>query len=127
MIGAGSEAEKLLGLPLTPDVVWELTPWSWAIDWFSNAGSVISNVSAFKLGGLVMRYGYIMEETTITDTYSMASAGFLDDTGPVPPSTITYTVKRRREANPFGFGLSWDGLSPSQMLITAALGITRLR
>jgi hypothetical protein len=125
-LGYGSEADKLFGFALTPDIVWELTPWSWAIDWFTNTQQVLSNIGAFELAGLVMRYGYIMEETTIVDTYSMPSAALLGDTGTVPDSTVTYTVKRRREANPFGFGLKWEGLSPTQLAITAALGITRL-
>lgn len=127
LLGVDSDIDRLFGLSPTPELFWELTPWSWAIDWVSNAGDVIHNISSFVLGGLVMRYGYIMEETSIVDTYSMDHAGLRGDTGSVPSSTVTYTVKARREANPFGFGLSWDGLSPSQMLITAALGITRLR
>lgn len=127
MLGYSSEAEKLFGLPLTPDLVWELTPWSWAVDWFSNAGSVVHNLSSFKLGGLVMRYGYIMEETSTTITYSMPATGITGVPGTVPPSVITSVTKRRRPANPFGFGLSWEGLSPAQLLITAALGISRLR
>ena len=125
-LGYGTEADKLFGFTLTPDIVWELAPWSWAIDWFSNTQQVLNNVGAFELAGLVMRYGYIMEETTIVDTYSMPNAALVGDEGTVPNSTVTYTVKRRREANPFGFGLSWDGLSPTQLAITAALGITRL-
>lgn len=126
-LGYGSDADKLFGVALTPDLVWELTPWSWAIDWFSNAGNVIFNASAMGLAGLVMRYGYIMEETSIVDTYSLPYSGLIGVDGTVPPITVTYTVKRRREANPFGFGLTWDGLSPTQLAITAALGITRLR
>lgn len=127
MLGYNSDADKLFGLTLTPDVVWELTPWSWAVDWFSNAGNVIQNFTDFVLAGTVMRYGYIMEETTTKTTYSLQSAGLQSYAGSVPPSSKTITVKRRREANPFGFGLSWEGLSPTQLAITAALGITRLR
>jgi hypothetical protein len=129
-LGYGSDAEKLFGISLTPDIVWELTPWSWAIDWFSNAQNVIHNIGAFKLAGLVMRYGFIMEEISIVDTYHLTGfrmGGALPGPVNVPSATFTYTVKRRREANPFGFGLSWDGLSPTQLAITAALGITRLR
>lgn len=121
------EADKLFGLTLTPDVVWELTPWSWAIDWFSNAGNVISNATSFGLAGLVMKYGYVMEETSVTDTYSMPSTGLKNVDGPPPDVVISSITKRRREANPFGFGVTWDGLSPTQLAITAALGITRLR
>lgn len=126
-LGVESEIDKLFGLTLTPDVLWELTPWSWAIDWFSNAGSVISNATSMGLAGLVMSYGYIMEEKTIIETYSMPASGIISSGGPPPSSTVTSTVKYRREANPFGFGISWEGLSPAQLAITAALGITRLR
>jgi len=125
-LNVNTQIDKLFGLSLTPDIVWELTPWSWAIDWFSNAGDVIANIGAMKIQGLVMKYGYIMEEKTITDTYSMPDTGLIVHRPP-PPTTVVTTVKRRKEANPFGFGVSWDGLSPSQLAISAALGITRLR
>jgi hypothetical protein len=127
MMNVNSDTEKLFGVSLTPDLVWELTPWSWAIDWFSNAGHVVSNVGSFIQAGLIMRYGYMMEETTTRKIYSLSNAGYKSYNGPVPSSEMTLTVKRRTEANPFGFGLKWEGLSPTQLAITAALGITRLR
>jgi hypothetical protein len=34
--------------------------------------------------------------------------------------------KSRSPANPFGFGIGWEDLSPTQLAITAAIGITRL-
>lgn len=126
-LGIGEEADKLFGTSLTPDVVWELTPWSWAIDWFSNTGDVISNATSLGLAGLVMKYGYIMEETSTTTTYSMPSTGITGVKGAPPNCMWRKVTKRRREANPFGFGLTWEGLSPTQLAITAALGITRLR
>lgn len=127
MMGIGSEAEKLFGVALTPDLVWELAPWSWAIDWFTNAGNVISNVNSFALAGLVMSYGYIMEEKTSTTTVYPSSTGLTGVTGTTPPTSRTVCTKMRQEANPFGFGVEWEGLSPTQLAITAALGITRLR
>ena len=126
-LGIGEEADKLFGLSLTPDLVWELTPWSWAIDWFSNTGDVISNASSLGLAGLVMKYGYMMEETSVTTTYSMPSTGITGVKGAPPDCMWRKVTKRRREANPFGFGLTWEGLSPTQLAITAALGITHLR
>lgn len=138
-IGFGSQADALFGFALTPDILWELTPWSWAVDWFTNAGDVIKNVSNFALAGLVMRYGYMMEETIDTYTASLDFCNLnarsekspfvsIDSNkfkGPLESSLII-TTKRRGAANPFGFGISWDGLSPTQIAITAALGITRL-
>lgn len=123
----GSDADKLFGVTITPDLLWELTPWSWAIDWFSNAGDVISNVSAFELAGLVMRYGYVMEESTHAITAAFTpTASQQQWLKTVPPQTIYYTSKVRNEANPFGFGVKFEGLSTLQTAIAAALGITRL-
>jgi len=136
LVGIGSQADELFGLALTPDVLWELTPWSWAVDWFSNAGDVINNVTNFGLAGLVMRYGYMMEETSSVYTMEYApfsyrqskSDGTILKSG-VKSSTcsgkIEIVTKRRVPASPFGFSVGWEGLSPTQLAITAALGITK--
>jgi len=132
--GFGSQADQLYGLTLTPDILWELVPWSWAVDWFSNAGQVINNVTNFGLAGLVMRYGYIMEETSDIYTVSGGPCAFNVEKNGIKGSQdsgawrrVTEVVtKRRLPANPFGFGIGWEGLSPTQLAITAALGITRL-
>jgi len=139
-IGFGSEADAVYGLALTPDVLWELTPWSWAVDWFTNTGDVIHNVTNFALAGLVMRYGYMMEETIYE--YSTMYEGQVvrrrltsngvspRKYGPLPlESTVTgkrIVSRSRVAASPFGFGVGWEGLSPTQLAITAAIGITRL-
>lgn len=123
----GGDSDKLFGSDLTPDVLWELAPWSWAVDWFSNVGEVVNNFTAFELHGLVMKYGFIMEEKSIEEVLFMPHTGLAGVSGPPPNIYNTGCVKRRREANPFGFGVGWEGLSPTQLAITAALGITRLR
>lgn len=123
-------ADKVFGIQPTPEVLWELTPWSWGIDWFSNAGDVIHNFTQLSSQGLVMRYGYVMEEsiTEITNTIEPVN-GSIGITGlsRVPDSRYICVVKSRQAANPFGFGIGWEDLSPTQIAITAALGITRLR
>jgi len=124
--GVGSEADKLFGITLTPDVLWDLAPWSWAIDWFSNTQEVLTNLTNFEISGLIMKYGFIMEEKSTTETLFMPSTGLSGVSGPPPNIVNASCVKRRKEANPFGFGVGWEGLSPTQLAITAALGITRL-
>jgi hypothetical protein len=114
------------GLHLTPNLVWELGPWSWAVDWFSNTGDVIKNISNIATYGLILRYGYIMEHTTVSDTYTQKGA--IDNNGrpfPIDPITLVTETKKRRQANPFGFGVSWDGLTDFQASILAALGISK--
>jgi hypothetical protein len=136
VLGYGSEADHLFGLTLTPELLWELTPWSWAVDWFSNTQDVIHNVSAFGLAGLVLRYGYMMEETiervTVTTGPCLFKTGALNggSSGVTSSSSssrgIETVTKRRYGASPFGFSIGWEGLSPTQLAITAALGITKL-
>jgi hypothetical protein len=119
-------ANKLLGIRITPDVLWELTPWSWLLDWFTNISTFMGNVSAFSQDGLVMRYGYLMRETHAVDTYTSAGHFFKDgDPGPVTLQ-LSVVQKERVKATPFGFGLNPDiDFSVRQWAILAALGLTR--
>jgi hypothetical protein len=120
-------AKEILGLDLDLETIWNLTPWTWAVDWFSNAGDVISNVNSFLEDGLVMPYGYMMEHTIVKQTYirkyqNLLKSGMVD-------SAVTFVIetKIRRKATPFGFGLQLGGLSALQASILAALGITRAK
>jgi hypothetical protein len=116
-------ANKLLGTRLTPEVVWNLTPWSWAADWFGNAGDIIHNASALGHDGLVLRYGYIMSSSWNNSLHQ----GIGDHSKRVAGYTITSETKQRFPASPYtGFGAS-AALSATQTAILAALGMTRGR
>lgn len=127
LLRKSERANYLLGLNLTPEVLWNVAPWSWAVDWAFNVGDVLHNISAWAAYGLTMPYGYMMETSTVTDTYTLSDAGI--QSWPLgkklPPLIVSTTVKKRIPANPFGFGKTWDGLSPFQISILAALGINR--
>lgn len=119
---------QLLGLDMKPSTLWNLAPWSWAVDWVTNTSDVISNLEDFATLGLVMRYGYIMEHTIVSDTYTLGPCRLKD--GPwvqADPITFVTETKVRRKANPFGFGVTWEGLSTFQTSILAALGMSRSR
>lgn len=126
MIECAAKAKILLGLELTPETIWNLIPWSWAADWVTNYGDVLSNVSDFASDDLVMPYGYIMEETTSTYTYTLSGHGLVDHPGPVT-MRLSRTTKQRYGATPFGFGLEWGSFTPRQLSILASLGISRAR
>lgn len=118
--------KQLAGTELTAETLYNLTPWSWAIDWFSSTGDVLSNMNSFMTNGLVMHYGYVMCHTIVTDTYShVLNQTSSLDLPRVPELVCVTETKQRRKANPFGFGVSWDGLTPFQVSIAAALGISR--
>jgi len=127
---------KLFGAEPDLNTVWQLAPWSWAVDWFSDAGAFVKNLQSKISYGTVLRYGYVMEKTTTTDTYTAGKvvsvplrpvnpANLPDPYPAISPVTLRRTTKKRIKANPFGFGVSWDGLSTVQQAIVAALGITR--
>lgn len=124
-----SKLQHMLTFSLTPQSVWDLSPWTWVADWFSNAGEVIDNLDRIGSGSLVVRYGYMMETTIITDTYTRIDPHVfgkgLRDISVDGSVTLKQVTKLRRRANPFGFGVTWGGLSPLQLSIAAALGISR--
>jgi len=128
MLSASDKARKILGLEITPEVLWELVPWSWAIDWFANVGDLVKNVHNLSSDGLVMRYGYIMEHSMVRDTYiHVGPTGFKDPKVVCEPYTFVTETKLRRRATPFGFGLDLSSLTGQQKSILAALGMSRLR
>lgn len=121
-------ADKLYGARITPETLWNLTPWSWAADWIGNFGDVVHNVSRFMNDGLVMPYGYIMEETSTTDLYTATGTRYKSYPGEDPftcTQSFTTIVKQRAQATPFGFGLDFAGFTQRQWSILAALGLTR--
>jgi len=122
----------LYGLNVTPGLLWELTPWSWLIDWFSNIGDVIDNVSLNAADNLVARWAYNMTHVEhvryVNTTINIKQFG---PGGSLYREDVSCSVQRRRVvklrsvANPFGFGLDYSSLSGRQLMILAALGLSR--
>jgi hypothetical protein len=111
----------LISLDLTPETLWNLAPWSWAVDWIVPMGDLIGNLQDWSTDGLVLRYGYAMETAVTTDIYNYVGQGGER----VGALKLVTSSKQRIQANPFGFGMSWEALSARQLAILAALGITR--
>lgn len=125
---AAQDANHLLGLRLTPDVVWELVPFSWLVDWKTNVGDVLHNMSMFLTDGLVLVRGYVMQTTEVRFTHTMMGGsvrGIPSSRILAHPASGCRTTKVRRAANPFGFGLTPGSLSNRQWSILAALGISK--
>jgi len=121
-----NRAIETLGLDLNPETLWEIAPWSWAVDWFSNVGDLIHNANSWSTDGLVLKYGYIMEHSVVRDTYTWSGYSGLLPLGTYPQRVVLECeTKLRRRATPFGFGLS-GGLTNRQKAIAAALGLTRV-
>lgn len=114
----------VFGTRVTPETLWNLTPWTWAADWFANTGDVLRNISAFQHDGLVMPYGYMMERKTVSIRYDLVQPMNYGYGNVSLFQELVTTSKYRRAATPYGFGTTGD-LSPQQIAILAALGLTR--
>lgn len=120
-----AEAEKLLGIQVTPEVLWNLAPWSWLSDWFFNVGSIMTNISALGKDNCVLNRGYIMGHTISESVYTNSGVNFVQFG---PTGTISQTfrseIKAREKATPWGFGVKFETLSPRQIAILASIGVS---
>ncbi len=116
--------QQQYGLNIDPLLLWELTPWSWLIDWFLPIGNFVESVSGLILGNTALPWAFISEHSVITDTYERPGFRFVDGST-LGTFQVVYDYKRRLAANPLGFGVNWADLSPKQLSILAAIGITR--
>jgi hypothetical protein len=119
----GSYARKLLGVDLSPSVVWNLSPWSWAADWFTNVGDVLDVYSALGTDGLVIRNAYVMHHTGSVTSWT----GDLNGNPALRQTKVRVqeTKSRIGALSPFGFGLAKEDLTSKQWAILAALGLSR--
>jgi len=111
----------LFGGGINPSLLWELTPWSWLIDWFSNAGDVFSNLDNNLAENLAAKYAFVM----CTITREIINRSFHEPTGSASWS-LAINRKSRTAASPFGFSLSDSDLTTRQWSILGALGISRI-
>jgi hypothetical protein len=114
----------IYGLRISPINLYRAYPWTWALDWISNASDYLEYVSDMLEDSLCAAYFYLMARKEIKRTVIWTipfASGVL-----TLPFSRTVEIKQRIPASsPFDFGLSWRNLSPRQLLIAAALGITR--
>lgn len=123
------QSQQLLGLDITPDTLWELSPWTWMSDWIANIGDILHNISLFSDDNLVLQYGYLMCTTTVlrdlcVDDMPFGTVGAAYNR--IPVSTRYRTIRKERiRATPYGFGLNPSTFTGTQWSILSALGLTR--
>jgi len=127
MLGDVMRQLTLHGARVTPYNVYKATKWTWLLDWVSNAGRTISAVQDQALDNMAATYLYLCHTETKTYRFRQYLPFNAKSGG---PKTLEWSrvidVKQRKEAEaPFGFGLSWEELTPKQLSLLAAIGITR--
>lgn len=119
------KGNRLLGLRITPETLWELIPWSWLVDWFVCIQDALAVSTSLQTDGLVLKYGYLMRHQVLKNTYTVTGAPVYGATVGAVRHSYTVVQKERVKATPYGFGVNLSGLSSSQWAILAALGLTK--
>jgi hypothetical protein len=119
----------LHGANLSPTALYNMIPWSWLVDWFSNVGYVINNLDAGVADRLAADWFYMMRKR-VNVVQTELQIPLFDPTG--LPVVLTGTAvqqsfsKVRLKGSPFGFAVSEESLTPMQLSILGALGLSRL-
>jgi hypothetical protein len=118
-----ADANKLFGVRVTPEVLWNISPWSWGMDWFGNVGDVLANMSALGSDGLVLKYGYVMYH----NFYDVRRVQFphVNNGGVSASSRRLGEVKKRFPASPYSYFAAPTSLSVKQSAILVALGLSK--
>jgi len=130
-------ASKLYGVSLTPDKLWELAPWTWALDWFGNIGDVIANISLLGPDATAMEWGYMMSSRVKTTHRTQPTTGVTlwapieghpDASGKTVDFRVVETVssKLRIQASPYSFAVAPAALTVKQSAILVALGLSHM-
>ncbi len=119
---------KLYHLQPSALAVYNLTPWSWLLDWCVDISSILRTNQAAQDDNLVINYGYITRvgiRTLRQSTTVSASSGI--SSGPTTVHTIRRAFRMTRmRANPYGFVPPIGSeFTPMRLAILLALGISR--
>ena len=120
---------RIFGLYPTPRQLYNSIPWSWLIDWFTNLGDVLNNLSAEVADRLAADYFYVMREVGNQATRDVNVSFFDEQLQPfsVAATGITRSVcKTRLRGDPFGLNTAQNTLSGMQLSILGALGMSRV-
>jgi len=122
---------RLYGHRVTPSVIYNMIPWSWLIDWFTNLGDVISNMDLGVADRLAADYFYVMRE--ISTIRERTAYGYFYSDSTLRPfdfvvaSSAQSINKTRLRGDPFGLSTNENDLNGMQIAILGALGLSRIR
>lgn len=113
----------IYGVRINPSNLYQIVPWSWAADWVSNVGHYVHKFSDEFGDNLAAEYFYTTFYQDTVRTYTNIHR-FHDRTVVLTASKRVLVKKRVEGDSPFGVSLSWANLSPRQIAIAGALGIS---
>jgi hypothetical protein len=130
------DVSKRLGLVDDPQMLWDLTPYSWLVDWFTTMGDSISNANVYSpmRGKYDIDYAYLTTQRTqdvqgtLLRVVPVSFTEYIKSVRMTQSTSSAISVTRWRDrATPFGFGTQLGSLSGSQYAILVALGLAQFR
>lgn len=109
----------------SPSVIWNALPWTWLIDWFVGVGTILQNLEAGVADRLAADYIYVMRHQENIRYRTMRFRPRGSSNYVTARVTMTGFRKTRHHGYPFGWTVP-GGLSPMQLGIMGALGLSRL-
>jgi len=110
---------SVLGLTVDLSTAWELLPWSWLVDWFSNLGSILA--ARRNLVGFVPGPCYTMTHTERHSNFELEGSSVLSHSKPY----LHQVVKERVTSGSSSVSVSVPFLSGRQLGILASLAVAR--
>lgn len=114
----------IYGLRISPSNIYKATPWTWAADWVSDAGRYVSRLNDIVVDSVASKYLYVTERKVLMRHYR-ATLPFANGTLVLHWTMLKRTIAREEASSPYGFGLTLANLTPRQLAIAGALGLTR--
>jgi hypothetical protein len=113
------------GLRVSPSNIYKAIPWTWCIDWMTHFGDNITAIDDMLLDQIAYKYLYLMhhhlETTTLKQYLPLKTGGNIT----LEWTRVNECKQRAVGLSPYGFDLSWSNLTPRQLAILAAIGLTR--
>lgn len=120
-------ASLVLGSGLSAAAVYELSPWTWMLDWFFDIGGLLQYQETVATNSVVAtRSGWVHEVQSTVEAYMFPTTSRFTtiDVGAYSMLSAGSTIQKRRAGGPFSISQPW-GLSVTQKAIVAALAVSR--
>lgn len=114
------------GFRINPSNLWKATPWGWAADWMLGVDKYIDRLTDLYFDGHATKYCYAMQHVQKVRKFRQVLPFISGGTVVLEFVRLVQTKQRDVAASPFGYSLSWNSLTPRQLAIAAALGISRI-
>jgi len=123
---------RIMGGRPTPDLIYNLMPWTWLADYFTGLGDFIQAISPGVADRLAADGAWLMkseEWVAVRDASGKFQGAKVNDLviNEAVCSSSSHSIRKMRiAASPFGFGVKQSSLTPKQLSILGALGISKL-